>query len=686
MPAAPSRGRSGPRSGASWAGPPLLWSSCLLLAPLGMTYAAVRAYLDERAKHSRLVLLHQTVASLASASGLQEVGTELLTGVRNMFGADIAELSLFPVDPGEPVLRARLGPGRTRHLLQPIDDDDVDLPVGLDPALLSSTSPGAVRDVRPGVRAGSAMAVTLRADGRPLGRLVVADRAGDVSTFDEADLELLRALAVQVGLSLENRRLEKSLDQLGALKEQLHFDAHHDPLTGLANRALLNKEIDRALAGEAATSSAVGLLLDLDDFKTVNDSLGHQAGDDLLVEVASRLTATLEDGDLASRLGGDEFFVLLRPGSTVARGVQVAASVLAEIGAPTALAGGETSLHASIGIAELVGGGAPGELLRNADSAMYKAKHDGKNRYRLFQSHMHTEAVERLELRSALQKAVERDQLLLVYQPMVELATGQIREAEALVRWAHPDRGLLAPYGFIGLAEETGLIVSIGKWVLGTALEQLAVWRRTVPGGEHLRISVNLSARQLVSDDLVDDVSAALRSAALPAGCLVLEITESVLIADPDAALRSLQSLKRLGVALAIDDFGTGYSSLSLLRVFPIDVLKLDKAFVDDLGSDNGHALVGAIAGLAAALGLRTVAEGIETPAQADAVRALGYHVGQGYHFSSPVSAEGFADIVGRQPHVVAAAGGPAAPAAPAASPVVTGPAGPRSAPVESGS
>lgn len=263
---------------------------------------------------------------------------------------------------------------------------------------------------------------------------------------------------------------------------------------------------------------------------------------------------------------------------------------------------------------------------------------------------MHSEAVRRLSLRGALQPALEREEFVLLYQPLVDLDTGRVRDAEALLRWNHPEHGLTPPEEFIALAEEIGVIVPIGRWVLQTAARQLARWQRTVAQAEDVHVSVNLSARQLSAPGLLDDVARTLSGTGLHPATLVLEITESVLMDDFQTALRTLSGLKSLGVGLALDDFGTGYSSLSYLRAFPIDVLKLSKPFVDDLGSEGGRALVGAIAGLAAALRMRTVAEGIETPQQADRLRELGYDVGQGYHFARPMTADSFALLVAEQP------------------------------------
>ncbi len=622
----------------------------LLVVPVGLFYAAYKAYLIERDNHERLDFLYRATQTVAAAPELEAAISGLLVQIRTMFRAEFAELTLLPSTPTEPRLRTRLGPGDDQELMVPLPDsanvevpDTVFLPAPTDPARMSAHfGPTRHKD---------AMAVALVSDGRVLGQLVVADRLGDVATFDDADLQLFRTLGTQASMALENGRLEKSLDQLSQLKERLRHDAYHDALTGLANRALMATEIADALVElRNEGRPAAVMLLDLDDFKTVNDSLGHAAGDHLLIEVADRIRGCLREDDVAARLGGDEFAVLLRGASGLEAAVDVAGRLLAALEQPVVLQGREAMVHASIGIAELVGTGGDNEVLRNADAAMYRAKEAGKNRYRLFEESMHEEAVRRLDLRGSLQRAVERDEFVLHYQPLVDLHSGAIADAEALIRWNNPEVGMVPPIEFIGLAEETGLIVPIGRWVLQTAVTQLAAWQRDLPGAADLKVSVNLSARQLADPGLLEDVETALRDSGLRPACLVLEITESIFLDDVDAALRILHALAALGVVLSLDDFGTGYSSLSYLRSFPIDVLKLSKPFVDDLGDPAGEALVGAIASLAGALRMRTVAEGIEHHDQADALRRLGYDVGQGYAFSRPVPATDFAALVVAQP------------------------------------
>jgi diguanylate cyclase (GGDEF)-like protein len=431
----------------------------------------------------------------------------------------------------------------------------------------------------------------------------------------------------------------EDVTERNALEEELRHQAFHDALTNLANRALFSDRVDHALGrrGRAGADLAV-LLLDLDGFKTVNDSLGHTVGDALLVGVAERLQSVLRIGDTAARLGGDEFAVLLEDLEAEEQAIEIAQRLLVEVAAPFSLGGKEIFVNASIGIT-LGGdhGETADELLRNADAAMYRAKSQGKGCFRLFEAAMHSAAVERLELEADMRRALDENELIVYYQPIVAANSGSITGFEALVRWDHPTRGIVPPLDFIPIAEENGLIVDIGRVVLRRACEQLHEWHATRP---YLTMSVNVSARQLADRHLVEDVTDVLRSTRVPASALTLEITESAVIDDPATALTRLTMLKSLGVKLAVDDFGTGYSSLSSLRNLPVDTLKIDKTFVDGLlmGAEAAG-VVNAIIGLARTLQLCTVAEGVECQDQVDRLEELGCEQLQGYCFSRPVPA-----------------------------------------------
>jgi len=434
----------------------------------------------------------------------------------------------------------------------------------------------------------------------------------------------------------------RDVTQRVALEEQLVHRAFHDELTGLANRALFTNRVEQALlrGSRNALRTAV-LFLDLDDFKEVNDSMGHAAGDALLTQSADRLRACLRAGDTAARLGGDEFAVLLEELSD--DGIEVAnvsGRIAASFARPFALDEGEAFVTASIGVAMSTGDETGESLLRNADLAMYLAKKRGKARVEQFETHMHEEVVERLDLLADLRHAIERNELELEYQPIVDMATRRVSGLETLVRWDHPRRGRISPADFIPIAEQSGLIVPIGRWVLLHACAHARHWTRSLPELHPITVTVNLSARQLGDENLLDDVANALRVAGLRRDQLVLELTETTLLANSEETVGILTSLKSLGVRLAIDDFGTGYSSLSYLHRFPVDVLKMDKSFVEGVaGGPGASALASAVIALGNTLGLRTVAEGIENEAQHDVLLALGCQFGQGFLFSRPLPA-----------------------------------------------
>ena len=430
----------------------------------------------------------------------------------------------------------------------------------------------------------------------------------------------------------------EDVTQRRRLEGQLAHQAFHDPLTGLANRALFRDRVEHALAQTHRAPGGVAVLfLDLDDFKAVNDSLGHGEGDQLLVQVAARLLGTTRGCDTVARLGGDEFAVLLQDAVDGDAHI-VANRILSSLTRPVRVGARELSVGASIGIAVAHCEDGAEELLRNADLAMYQAKARGKGMYEVFAPPMYEAVRDRVSLQADLHHALERREFRLVYQPLVELATERVVGVEALVRWDHPTRGAVSPATFIPLAEESGIILPLGRWVLGEACRQAAAWQRRGVGAPY--VAVNISGRQLQHPQLVADVATALGEAGLEPGALLLEITEGVVMHDTEASLRRLHDLKGIGVRLAIDDFGTGYSSLSYLQRFPMDVLKIDKAFVDDVALGGSQAaLARTIVALGETLSLDTVAEGIETPEQSAALVAMGCRVGQGYWFARPVPA-----------------------------------------------
>ncbi|MFN2526802.1 MAG: putative bifunctional diguanylate cyclase/phosphodiesterase [Actinomycetota bacterium] len=423
------------------------------------------------------------------------------------------------------------------------------------------------------------------------------------------------------------------------LEEELSHQAFHDSLTDLANRALFKDRVAQAITRAKRSASPVAVLfLDLDNFKRINDSQGHEAGDALLVSVALRLRQSLRDMDTAARLGGDEFAVLLEGIRNEEDAEIVTRRIVDSMKTPIQVRGKEIIVQCSAGIAVTAGDVSAEDLLRNADVAMYSAKAEGKNRYAMFDPSMHASVVAKIDLEAELRKAIQDRQFVVHYQPTVELQSGTISGMEALVRWQHPERGLVPPLDFIPLAEETGLIVTIGRRVLREACRQTKEWHDRFPQEKPLSISVNLSARQLQDPGLVQDVVSVLHETGLDPQYLVLEITESVLMAHTNETMTTLHDLRKLGVRLAIDDFGTGYSSLAYLQRLPVNILKIDRSFVAGLeGGSTEWAMTRAIIELGQSLNLQTVAEGIEEPEQVLHLQSLQCDHYQGFYFAKPL-------------------------------------------------
>jgi diguanylate cyclase (GGDEF)-like protein len=486
-----------------------------------------------------------------------------------------------------------------------------------------------------------AFLVVLRPLSRPADRLVFA-----VSILTLAGVVLWRTV--------------RAINQHAASEFRLEEQATHDTLTGLPNRTLLLERLADALAhARGGAERTVALLFcDLDGFKFVNDSWGHSVGDELLLVAGARLRAAGDGGDLVARLGGDEF-VVVHEGAEGAEGdggvPALAQRLLTTFSLPFVLSIGEIFISASIGVATSQGRAAdctPEELIRDADTAMYRAKSEGRNRWILFDQSMRSTITERLRVESELRRGLERDELRVHYQPIVRVENGALHGFEALVRWEHPERGLLPPGAFIPFIEDTDLILPVGERVLRLAAAEL-VGLRAVLGQEHLTVSVNVAARQLRDPGFVDVVRRALDDCALPGYALVLEITESTMVEDSEATRAKLAALRGLGVGLAVDDFGTGYSSLRYLKKFPVTCVKIDRAFVDGLGSDaDDEVIVEAVLAMAHALGLEVVAEGVETPPQRERLRALGCDLAQGYLFGRPASVRSMTlpSIVGAEP------------------------------------
>jgi diguanylate cyclase (GGDEF)-like protein len=463
-------------------------------------------------------------------------------------------------------------------------------------------------------------------------------RAGDASVARA----LVWVMLALIGVTL--LRMYFALYMNLGLGRALEHQASHDALTGLPNRTLLKRRLERALADiDTSTQHVTLLMLDLDGFKEVNDTFGHSAGDQVLVQVARRVVSSVRDVDLVARLGGDEFAVVLAdsPGD---QATSLARRVLASLELPIALRVTTASIATSIGIATGGLGDTADELLRNADLAMYAAKDAGGNGYALYKPSMHTVVAERVRVETALRTAWLTGDLIVHYQPIVDLKDGRMVSVEALARWRHPDGDIIPPSVFIPIAERTGLIIPIGARVLNEACRSLAGWQADFAGTSELAMSVNVSPRQLYSDDLVEIVQEALRTTGINPLCLILEVTETAMTEDTDSAIRILSRLKALGVRMAIDDFGVGASSLARLRRLPVDVVKIDKSLVDHV--PDGHvasSVLDAVIGVVNALQLRTVIEGVERADQAEHLRISGYDLAQGFHFAMPMSGEAIA-------------------------------------------
>jgi diguanylate cyclase (GGDEF)-like protein len=605
---------------------------------------AATALEEARARDATSQALLQLAQALANLATPDEVAARIAAAVPGVVVADRSTVSLWEVGTQRLSTVATHGwPAELEPLIEvfsvrPSDTPELaDMLTNARPRCYrrGSTDDPLVEDALARFGLTSVVVVPIVARGEFLGVVTAATADGrpPLESRDDTEARLV-GLANQAAVALSNARLlakeRATLAELRRSEAQVKHQATHDGLTGLANRALFSDRLQAML--KRGVDVAV-LFIDLDDFKAVNDSFGHAVGDDLLVAVSARLAACMRSGDTVARLGGDEFAVLLE-GADERAAMQTAERLLDALGMPLALPGAAIPVRASVGIAVASPGTSDvGEVLRNADVAMYAAKEAGKGRFAIFEPGMHTRALDLIEQEHDLREAIDQDQFVLRYQPVVELATGHIIGVEALVRWQHPTRGLLAPSEFIPLAETTGLIVELGRSILDKACRQATRWR----GATELMLGVNLSARQLTDPGLLDQVAATLSTTGLPAERLVLEITETALLKS--ATDRVLAGLRQAGVRIALDDFGTGYSSLEHLRRFPVDAIKIDKVFIDRVtGGLRESALARAIVQLGQAMGLATVAEGIETAEQAAELRQLGCGYGQGYFFAKPMT------------------------------------------------
>ncbi|MDA0159268.1 EAL domain-containing protein [Solirubrobacter ginsenosidimutans] len=618
-------------------------AAVLLLVPAAVVFGLYRAYVSERQQHEKLEFLYESNRALTRSPEVAEAIEGVLARSLEAFRSEIAEVVLFSAD-GTP-LRSTYGPGVERVTMVEADRGaaealaaviDAENPVV---SLTPPYEPAALREhlQQRGIR--NAMVAMLPGESRLIGVIMLANRFGLERGYGGEDRRLLEVLANNASVALQYDRLEQAVNKLRTLQEELHHQAYHDPLTGLPNRLMFMERLRGELADGTATLGV--LFIDVDDFKIVNDTLGHAVGDALLVSVAGRLRHSVRPQDIVARLGGDEFAVML-PGvdDPIAELGAVATRVLRGFETPVHAADELVPVHLSVGIADSGRTRDPDELIREADLAMYQAKTSGKGRFAFFDPPMAAAMLRRHDLKTELAGAIERREIMVEYQPIVDLETGRISAGEALVRWEHPVRGRIGPAEFIPLAEESGLIRVIGRHVLEQTCRQARLWEAAAPDDPPLRLHVNLSAAELRDPDLTAGVQAMLEEFGLPPERLALEITETELLDDAVTSAARFGELRALGIRIALDDFGTGYSSLSYLHSLPLDTLKIAKPFVDGLvGEGRDASFIGVIVELARKLGLDVIAEGIETPAQLDALRDLGVEFGQGFLIGRPAAA-----------------------------------------------
>jgi diguanylate cyclase (GGDEF)-like protein len=626
-------------------------AALLFVVPLATAAVAYRAYITERRQHEQLEMLYESTRILQRNPEMASALVTLLEHARRMFRADRVEIYMLPQREGDDVLRTAVGPGDQTIVMEPIG------PAIDDPLLLRAVmermafigewdAPAGAGDGEP--HGGRAMVAPLNGETSLIGAMVAANRLSDLNPFDDNDLRFFETLVNHTAVALENGQLEQSLLKLSEMKDELRHQAFHDALTGLANRSLFGQIVAQRLeAPDPSGLIPVVLFLDLDDFKFVNDTLGHAAGDALLISVGERIRANLRPEDVAARLGGDEFAILISDGPDLTTALRIGQRLTAEMSSDFEVAGRPVTVRASVGVAAgRPGVGTAGDLLRDADVAMYSAKAQGKGRLVIFEPAMHAAVVTRANLQTDLERAIESDELLLEYQPIFEIGTGRTIAVEALVRWDHPERGRLWPAGFIGVAEESDTIIKLGRWVLEAACRDARRWQDEQPGSE-VTVSVNVSARQLSQADFAEGVLEVIRASGVRPQGIALEVTETATLQDYEATRAKLQVLREAGVGIWVDDFGTGYSSLSYLRRLPVTALKIAGDFVDvDESDTDAWTLASAIVALGRALDLTVIAEGVEHRWQLDRLVELGCRNVQGYLFARPVAPGAIPEIV----------------------------------------
>lgn len=613
-------------------------SSVVLLGlPAAACALGLRAYWLQLRRQDHVQWLYDSMPRRDDATELDSGVRQLLLAARRLLRAEYAEIVLLPTDPRERPVRSSLGPHHERLLepseLSPAERAALEL-ARAGPVTLPRNKRSSVLEpyfAEHGLEDG--IVTALAGENGLLGLLLVGNRTDDVSTFGQEDEKVFRTFAGHALLLLENEQLEQSLAKLTDLEAKLRHQALHDALTGLPNRRLFHARVEEALRrAEDDRAEPVVLFLDLDGFKAINDDLGHAAGDELLVAFAERLRGSVRPEELPARLGGDEFAVLLESGGRdVAE--EVAERLLGAVENPFSIHGRRLAVRLSIGIAAAGGAAGVEELLANADVAMYAAKNDGLSSYALYSDRMRGSAQARRQLRHALAEALERDQIAVHYQPIVDLRTDTIVAFEALARWRRGHSDTVSAVDFVPAAEEGELIERIGRVVLRAACLQTQEWRRGSEPRRELSVCVNLSAAEFANPGLGVGVAAALLESGLDASRLILEITEAVVGADEEATLTTMNELRRLGVRFSLDEFGTGRSSLEDLCRLPFDVVKIGRPLVERLDGAREERVTRAIVGLARSLGLKVVAEGIESRDRAERLRGLGCQLGQGFYY-----------------------------------------------------
>ena len=608
----------------------------LLVPPTVLLMAAYRAYLSERRRNAELEFLYEATRTLSRSSEIVPELEALLARTASAFRVGAVDLVLFSAEPNRSA-RSSLDRDGNRRMLEPIDEPLAEslraLATGLTgPVEIAHIFDTGQRDYFRSRGMENGVVAPLHGEAGCVGLFSIAGRESVDRSFSDEDLRLLETLTGNVTVALQYDRLEQAVRQLESLQQELERKALYDSLTQLANRSLFHNRLEHAL--HSRRPGICVLLLDIDEFKAINDSHGHHAGDELLRAVADRLRSCLREGDTAARLGGDEFALLLDRSGGEVDAVTVAKRLLEDLEARVDVAGERVRVHVSIGIAiGAPGKDSPDEMLRRADVALYEAKRRGKNQYRIYHPSMRDALRKRRTLAFELERAVSDEELSVVYQPIVSLADCRAVALEALVRWNHPERGMVPPSEFIAFAEETGAVVEIGAIVLERVVEQAARLR--------MPIHANVCAPELIDPGFLDRVDALIDIHQLPPELLVFELTERAFVGDDPVPIAVLEAIHERGMGVAVDDFGTGYSSLAYLSRLPVDTMKIPKQFIDEVtGSREHHALARAVIELGSALDLKVIAEGIETPEQIAALRAFGCDLGQGYFYGLPTDAD----------------------------------------------